>query len=373
MSEAARTIALHLPAARRGDVAAFTELVRATQSTVSAIALAVVRDVQHSEDVAQEAYLRVWRKLGELKNPDSFLPWLRQVTRNLARDHLRRMRARPGDQPGNQDVLRSIATDDEGAARATAREVEFAALNKAFDRLPAEAREVLALYYREGRSAESVASLLGLSPAAVRQRLSRARKRLRDDLEKRLASTVIASAPGAAFTAAVGALLAGASPPAAAAVFGGLGVKAGAKVIGGAGLGIVLALLGGIAGVVLGIRPYLRTATNPAERTALLRQRNIGIAMVVLAVAGFLASAVLPGWQPAALVYALFMIGLFWHTQIALPRILAQRLAAERARDPVAARRQRRQRMIGWIGFIGGGLAGGTGLLFGLISSGRLG
>ena len=59
MSEIALHIARHLPAAQRGDRRAFAELVRATQSTVSAIALAVVRDVQHSEDIAQEAYLEL--------------------------------------------------------------------------------------------------------------------------------------------------------------------------------------------------------------------------------------------------------------------------------------------------------------------------
>ncbi|MGB0513262.1 MAG: hypothetical protein ACPGJE_00310, partial [Wenzhouxiangellaceae bacterium] len=228
-------------------------------------------------------------------------------------------------------------------------------------------------YYREGRSAESVGNLLGLGPAAVRQRLSRARKRLRNDLDKHLAATVIATAPGAVFTAGVGAMLASASPPASAAVFGGLGLKTGAKLLGGASLGMLLGLLGGIAGIVLGIRPYLRTSSDPDERAALLRQRTLGVIIVVLAMGGFMASAVLPGWQLPALVFMLFIIALVWHTQIALPKILARRHAAERAADPDAARRQRRQRIIGWAGCIGGILAGGGGLLAGLVSSGRLG
>ncbi|MFU8832884.1 MAG: RNA polymerase sigma factor [Wenzhouxiangella sp.] len=373
MSEVALQISRYLPAARRGDPRAFAELVRVTQSTVSAISLAVVRDVQHAEDIAQEAYLKVWQKLGDLKNPDSFLPWLRQITRNLARDHLRRGKARPGDRPGNFDVLESIAAEPEGSAAGLDLERQYDALNEAFDRLPATGREVIALYYREGQSSDKVAHLLGLSAAAVRQRLSRARALLRTDVEQRLAAVIVASTPGAAFTAAVTALLATASPPAAAAVAAGIGAKTGANFLLGAGLGILLGLLGGIAGIVFGIRPWLKTSIDPVERAALLRQRSIGIAFVAAACAGLFAAAALPGWQVPTLVYLAFIGSLFWHTRIALPRILEARLRAEREANPEAARRQYRQRLYGWLGMAAGTLAGGAGLVTGLVMTGRLG
>lgn len=373
MTEIALHIARHLPAARGGDVRAFAELVRITQSTVSAIALAVLRDVQQAEDIAQEAYLRVWQKLAELNNPDSFLPWLREITRNLALDTLRRGKARPGDRPANADILDSIASEPEHTEAALERERQIQLLNEAFDQLPAEAREVLALYYREGQSSDKVAELLGLSGAAVRQRLARARARLRADIEQRLGALLVATTPGAAFTLAVGAALTGVSPPAAAAVGFGLGVKGGAKLLLGAGIGAALGLLGGIAGIVFGIRPYLRTSISLEEQAALLRQRRIGILAVVLAVIGLVGSVWLPGWLPAALVYLSFVTFLVWHTQVALPRILSARLNAERAADPAAAGRHRRQRAYGWLGLLGGGLAGATGLLIGLLQSGRIG
>ena len=78
-----------LPAAREGDHAAYGRIVGACQNTITAIALSIVRDVQTSEDIAQDAFLSAWQHLRRLQNPDSFLPWLRQITRNLARDHLR--------------------------------------------------------------------------------------------------------------------------------------------------------------------------------------------------------------------------------------------------------------------------------------------
>src|SRR5688572_13398471 len=76
-------------AAQRGDQQAFSRLVDANRNLVCTITLAIVRDVQRSEDVAQEVLLAVWRGLPRLRDPSSFLPWLRQLARNRAHDSLR--------------------------------------------------------------------------------------------------------------------------------------------------------------------------------------------------------------------------------------------------------------------------------------------
>jgi RNA polymerase sigma factor (sigma-70 family) len=82
-------------AAVSGDLHAFGHLVGATSGLVTSIALAIVRDVEQSQDIAQEVYLAAFRNLGELRNPASFIPWLRQITRNQAHSALRtRSRAR---------------------------------------------------------------------------------------------------------------------------------------------------------------------------------------------------------------------------------------------------------------------------------------
>ncbi len=373
-TEVATVIDRHLPAARAGDTRAFAALVAATQGTVASIALAIVRDVQYSEDVAQEVYLHAWRKLHELRSDDSFLPWLREITRNRARDFLRRRKARPGDAP-NDDPDRELArlASSDRTSDALIVEERARALDEAFDALEPDDREVLALYYREGESTAQVAALLELRPAAVRKRLSRARERLKQGVEQALATTLVRSAPGAAFTAAVAGLLTTASPPAAAAaVAAGLGTKSALKLAAGAGLGIVLGLLGGIAGVVFGIRPHLKTAFDERERLELLAHRRAGVIAVVLAVAGFTAAPFIPGLAWPIAVYVSFFGFLTWQTMIAIPRTLARRMADERARDPEAAVRHRRQLRWRWIGLIGGGLSGFGGLMAGLVSAGRL-
>ncbi len=374
MSDVATLIDRHLSAARSGDRRAFAALVAATQGTVASIALAIVRDVQHSEDIAQEVYLQVWGKLDELRNPDSFLPWLREVTRNRSRDFLRRSKVRPGDVP-NADPEAALA--QLAATDRTSESVELderrRALDAAFDGLPAGAREVLTLYYREGESTAQVASLLGLRPATVRQRLSRARKALTAGVERALAGNLVRTAPGAAFTAAVAGLLTTASPPAAAAaVAAGLGSKSMVKLIAMTGFGIGIALLGGIAGVVLGIRPHLKTAFDERERLELLAHRRRGVVAVVLAIVGFTASAFVPGaWLPIA-VFVLFFGVIAHQSAVAIPRTLARRMAHDLATDPTAPARHRRQRIWCWVGLIGGGLSGFGGLIAGLVSSGRL-
>jgi len=376
MSEIEQRIADHLPAARRGDREAFAELVAATQTVTTSLALAVVRDVQYSEDIAQEAYLRVWQRLDRLGNPDSFLPWLRQITRNLARDHLRRKRVRPGDTSDGIDA--ETALDLSGPNHASAedsaeRNERDRIIEEALEALPAESREVLTLFYREGESSRRVAKLLGLSDAAVRKRLERARTGLRGEVDRRLNGVLRGTAPGLAFTAAVTSVLATASPPAAAAVALGAGANGAAKLAGAGGVAAVLGLAGGIAGVVLGLRGWIRSSTDPDELRALLHIRRLGIWTVVLALAGLMLSALLPGWLPATIVFALFVLALGWQQMVMLPRALAARRARERAIDPEAARRQLRHKRLAWMGMIGGALCGGAGLIAGLASAGRIG
>jgi RNA polymerase sigma factor (sigma-70 family) len=375
MNDINELIALHLPAARKGDRQAFARLVAATQNTVTSIALAIVRDVQHSEDIAQEAYLSVWQKLDSLRQNESFMPWLRQVTRNISRDHLRRRQARPGDQTSATDPLEwdeNLATDQLDSEQALLKAEQDELIVQALEALPDDSREVLTLYYREGESSRQVAQLLGLSDAAVRKRLSRARASLRDEVRSRLANSLAVTVPGAAFTTLVASLLMSASPPAAAAAALGLGAKTGGKVLAGAGLGIGVALIGGIAGVILGLHKWIKTSTDPQELRALIKLRRDGLITVVLAVAGFTASAYLPGWLPATLTFVLFLGAIAWQQMIALPRILAPRFATKRARDPAAEKYQRRGRVLAWVGMTIGAVCGTGGLVTGLHMAGRL-
>lgn len=146
-----------LPAAARGDRNAYGRLVVACQNTVTAIALAIIRDVQASEDIAQEAFLKAWQQLDRLKNSASFLPWLRQITRNLARDHLRAYRNQPLSGEGADLAIEMAADPSPTPSERLLQTEEEIVATDIISALPEESRETLLLYYREGQSSQQVA------------------------------------------------------------------------------------------------------------------------------------------------------------------------------------------------------------------------
>jgi RNA polymerase sigma factor (sigma-70 family) len=368
----------HYPAAVRGDRDAYGRIVAGCQSTVTSIALAIVRDVPTSEDIAQEAFLSAWQNLRKLTNPASFLPWLRQITRNLARDHLRSQMHRRAPAGDIEAVLAAVADPHPGPPERLAHAQEEAAAADVIDRLPEESREVLLLYYREGQSSRQVASLLGLQDAAVRKRLSRARQLVREELLQRLGEFARATAPGAGFTAAVATLLMTSAPPAAAAAtlgMGALGAANGAAKLGvGALGGAVAGIAGGLMGVWFGTQKLLADPFDERERRGVIAYGVFTSALTIAFGVGITLLAKVPGWIPHLATSVGFALGMVFACSWWLPRILARRMAHERSVDPVgAAARQRRGRMLGLLGATAGLGFATFGVLLGLYLSGRMG
>lgn len=366
-----------LPAARRGDRAAYGRIVAACQNTVTAVALAITHDVPASEDIAQEAFLSAWQHLKRLQNPSSFLPWLRQIARNLARDHLRAGRHRPLDGEGAELAIALAADPAPTPLQRMVEDEREQAAAELISALPEDSREVLLLFYREGQSSQQVAALLGLSDAVVRKRLSRARQSLREDLLHRFGEFARDSAPSAAFTGIVATALTAASPPAAAKGIFAIGAAGGAKTLGKLLLGsagsIGIALVGAFAGIWLGLRKQLKGAIDERERRELIRSAAVNAIASILFVANILVLARYDsGWVLPVLSTLLFMAVIFHQSIVVQPRILRRRHAMEAQRDPVgAARMRRRERIQCWIGGAIGVLCGFGGLIAGLVASGR--
>jgi RNA polymerase sigma factor (sigma-70 family) len=367
-----------LPAAQRGDRDAYGRIVVACQNTVTAVALAITRDVPTSEDIAQDAFLSAWEHLKRLQNPSSFLPWLRQITRNLARDHLRARRHRPLDGQTADIAIELAADPAPNPMQQLVEDERERAAAELISALPEDSREALLLFYREGQSSQQVAMLLGLSDAAVRKRLSRARQSLHNDLLARFGEFAQSSAPGVVFTSVVATALAMASPPAAAAGILGIGAAAGAKTLGKIALGslgsLAIGVIGGLAGVWLGVRTQLRQALDEEERRGMIRSGAINsIACVGFVVVMLLLARYDDGWLLPMLAGLAFIATIFYQTIVVQRRVVARRHALEAQRDPIgAARKRRRERIQCWLGASIGLICGFGGLIAGLMGSGRI-
>jgi RNA polymerase sigma factor (sigma-70 family) len=335
-----------LPAARSGDQGAYGRIVAACQNTVTAVALAITRDVSASEDIAQEAFLNAWQHLERLHSPDSFLPWLRQITRNLARDHLRAHRNQPLDGPNAELVMAMAADPGPHPMQKLLEDEREATAFELISSLPDDSREALLLFYREGQSSQQVAMLLGISDAAARKRLSRARQLVRDDILKRFGDFARSSAPSAAFTAAIITALGMASKPAAAAGATAIGTATLGGAIAGKSLAGVVGMGGLIGGSLVGgaiaahlTRGYLLAfADTLEERDAILRSYSLYL-YVTLSV--MLAAFMVVWWVPSfawAMIAAISAECASLWTLLRIRSVLQPMIVRDAARDPKGAK-----------------------------------
>jgi RNA polymerase sigma-70 factor (ECF subfamily) len=155
---------------RDGDRNAYAQLVRRHAGQVFAVCLGMVGDAHDAEDLAQDALVRGFAKISRLRKGRYFRAWITGIARNLCVDHLRRRKT-------ERAALASCST-----TKHTAR-TDFRALQGAVLELPEQYRLPLLLYYFDGHSIENIGIALGLSPAAVSTRLSRARRQLRERID----------------------------------------------------------------------------------------------------------------------------------------------------------------------------------------------
>lgn len=173
---AERTDAQLVAAAVADDLGAFEELVRRHRDRAYGIAYRVCRDPGEAEEVAQEAFVRVWRSLHTFRGDAQFTTWLYRIVTNLALTRVGRQVDRPtAELPDHADA--SL----DPARRFGAGERLSAAL-AALERLSPDQRACYVLREVEGLTYEEVAEVLDTTVAAVKGRLFRARQDLAEAL-----------------------------------------------------------------------------------------------------------------------------------------------------------------------------------------------
>lgn len=176
--------------ARGGDLAAFSELVRRYERRVYRTARHIVQNDEDAEDVLQEAMLKAFEHLDSFQGNSKFYTWLVRIAVN---ESLMKLRKRKSDRTVSLDesietdeepIVREIAVWDDNPeqrySQAELREI----LDRAIESLKPIFRTVFILRDVEELSTEETAEVLGLSIAAVKSRLLRARLQLRERLTR---------------------------------------------------------------------------------------------------------------------------------------------------------------------------------------------
>lgn len=155
-----------LARARRGDLAAFEELVRACQADVYRFALYLTRDHEVAEDVTQETFLRAFRFIRGFRGGTKFSSWLLRIARNCSMDALR------------SRTNASLDESPEPVARGLPDPTTRAALDLALASVAPEQRETFLLTEVLGLSYQEAGDVLGVRVGTVKSRMFRARRAL---------------------------------------------------------------------------------------------------------------------------------------------------------------------------------------------------
>jgi len=158
--------------AQEGEESAFEELLDRFESRALLIARGMGASRQDAEDIAQEAFLKIFRYIRSYRSGRTFKAYFYRIVINASRDHLARMG--PAGQSTLEEVV-EVAAEPEG--KASYEEVEL--LRRSLAELPAREREVILLRDLQGLSTWEVARILMISPITVRRHSSRALARLK--------------------------------------------------------------------------------------------------------------------------------------------------------------------------------------------------
>ena len=168
-------------AAKAGDRSAFDDLVRATYADTYTLAYRLTGNEEDARDVVQDAYLRAYKGLRKFRGDAQFTTWLYRITANCASTTVTRRSKARHDELDMDTELADERPDHDPQVRAEAS-LERDRVGAAVANLPPRLRAVVVLRDIYDLPHEAIAAELGISEAAAKVRLHRARKKLRERL-----------------------------------------------------------------------------------------------------------------------------------------------------------------------------------------------
>jgi RNA polymerase sigma-70 factor (ECF subfamily) len=170
-------------AARMGDLGAFRALVERHRGRIYSLALRMSGNRGEAEDMAQEAFIRIYRGLSSFRGESTLSTWMTRVALNTFHRYLHRM---PRTQPLPDETLADAADASRPASASSVPDPEKAFLSRETGvrlralvaGLPEPFRDAVTLFYLEDRSIDEASTALGVSSGTLKSRLFRAREML---------------------------------------------------------------------------------------------------------------------------------------------------------------------------------------------------
>jgi len=171
--------------AQLGDAGAFEDLVRRHADRLHAVVQRLAGDEHEAQEITQETFLRAWRGIRGFKGEAQFFTWLYRIGVNEANRRLKRT-ANAAAQSSLADLTQEPRDPAPGPEGRSEQRDLHSALETAVRALPPDYRAPLVLRDIEGLSTDEAAAIMGLSPAAFKSRLHRARLDVRHAMAKYL-------------------------------------------------------------------------------------------------------------------------------------------------------------------------------------------
>jgi RNA polymerase sigma factor (sigma-70 family) len=304
-----------------GNHDAFRQIVERYQTLICSLAYCATGSMSQSEDLAQETFVTAWKELPKLREPSKLRPWLCGIIRFLIGKQLRRQGREPAHAAEPMEAMvESHSLEPQPLEQAISNE-ELAILWRSLEKIPEIYREPLVLFYREHQSVEVVAQNLELTEDAVKQRLSRGRKLLHEEVLAFVEGALARTNPSQAFTLGVLAALPITLAASAKAATVAAAAKGGATATGTSFASVVLGILSGPAlGFLfgfLGWREGLKNTRTPRERASIKR---FGLIILVVGIVFFAACSLVSDcfaprfWKshPVLVIAVTWMVMLAW-------------------------------------------------------------
>lgn len=172
------TVAESVDAAVRGDERGFERLYRAHVGRIYALSLRLADDATHADQLTQDVFVRAWERLATFKGESSFATWLHRLAVNVILSDRRSAWRRGRRLTGNDEFL-DLAPDRRSANAGLRLDLDGAIAN-----LPPGARTVFVLHDVEGYEHGEIAELTGIAVGTSKAQLFRARRLLREALDR---------------------------------------------------------------------------------------------------------------------------------------------------------------------------------------------